>query len=92
MIEQLAGSENVAPGDFASVSYNDTDHALTLQPGRSIGEAALHFGNEIVDGHANRARLINLFVGFRMRVAGNGGLEVAPGNPWPRCPGRCESG
>src|SRR5437870_2892557 len=65
VIEQVAGGKDVAPSDFAAVPDNHADNALTLETGSRAAEAALDFGNEIIDGDAHRARLINLLVGLR---------------------------
>src|SRR5205823_13251651 len=52
LIEEIAGSKNIDPSDFTAVSVDHADHVLAFEAGRRIGEAALHFGNEIIDGDA----------------------------------------
>src|SRR5260370_23564693 len=80
VIEEIAGSEDVAPGDVSAVSHNHSDDAFILQAGSGLREAALHFVDEIIDGYAHGARLVNFFVGFRATVASDGRLEIIAGN------------
>src|SRR5215472_7565106 len=63
-VEEVARCKDVAPSNFAAVSDDHPNDALTLEIGRRAAEAALDFGHEIIDRNANRARLINLFVGL----------------------------
>src|SRR5260370_9914012 len=80
VIEEITGGEDVAPGDVSAVSHNHSDDAFILQAGSGLREAALHFVDEIIDGYADGARLVNFFVGFRATVASDGRLEIVAGN------------
>src|SRR5260370_20410713 len=82
MVEEIARREDVAPGNFAAVGYHDSNNTLALQAGRRAGEAALYFGNEIINRNANTARLVNFFVGFGVRVASDGVLQAVRGGFW----------
>src|SRR5437588_7591741 len=92
MIEEVPRGKDVAPGDFAAVSNDHADHALALQAGSRAGEAALDFGDEIIDRDAHRTGLINLFIGFGVGIAGNRGLQTALGDSRGRRGGRCSKG
>src|SRR5215467_4998161 len=49
-MKEVAGGEDVAPGDFAAVGYDDADDAFTFESGSGAGEAALDFFDVSVSG------------------------------------------
>src|SRR5258708_34568139 len=59
MIEEFAGGEYVAPGDFAAVGDDHADDALTLQARCGAREALLNFLDEAVDRTTNSLRLLD---------------------------------
>src|SRR5260370_33614916 len=80
VIEEIAGSEDAAPGDVSAVSHNHSDDAFILQAGSGLREAALQFVDEIIDGYAHGTRFVNFFVGFRETVASDVGLLIVAWN------------
>ena len=82
MIEEIAGGENVAPGDFTAVSNDHADDALILQTGSGLDKASLHFVHEVIDRDADGLRNVNFFVGFSAPITGDSGLEILRGYLW----------
>src|SRR5260370_3489687 len=75
VMEEIAGSEDVAPGDDAAVGHHHADNSFILQTRSGLRKAVLYFVDEIIDGYADGTGLINFFVRFRASIAGNGRLE-----------------
>src|SRR6266481_6341836 len=83
VIEKIAGGEDVAPGDFAAVSHDDSHNSFILQAGSGLREATLYFAHEIIDGDSHGLRLVDFFVGFGTPITSNRSLEAVRGYLWP---------
>jgi len=74
-MKEIAGGEDVAPGDFAAVGHDHADDAFALETGSGAGEAALDFFDVVIGGVADGAGLVDFLIGLRWRVVGD-----RPGN------------
>src|SRR5260370_418772 len=72
MVEQIAGGEDVAPGDFAAVGDDHTDDALALQTSSRAREALLQLLDQRIDGHADAAGFVDLAIRLRLRFRRDG--------------------
>src|SRR5467141_2130947 len=79
-IEEIAGSEDVAPGDVAAVGHHHADNSFILQTRSGLRKAVLYFVDEIIDGYADGARLVNFFVGFGSAIASDGHSKIVRRN------------
>src|ERR1700719_4237370 len=71
-MEEIAGSEDIAPGHFAAIGHHDADDALTLQAGSSAGETPLYLIHKAVHRTPDAAGLIYFAVRLRWRLGSNG--------------------
>src|SRR5260370_31042391 len=72
MVEQIAGGEDVAPGDFAAVGDDHTDDALALQTSSRAREALLQLLDQRIDGDADATGFVNLAIRLRLRFRRDG--------------------
>src|SRR5260370_6315604 len=72
MVEQIAGGEDVAPGDFAAVGDDHADHALALEASGGAREALLQLLDQRIDGDADATGLVNLTIRLRLRFRRDG--------------------
>src|SRR6266481_5989715 len=89
VIEKIAGGEDVAPGDFAAVSHDDSHNSFILQAGSGLREATLYFAHEIIDGDSHGLRLVDFFLGFGTPITSNRSLEAVSGYLWTWSCGGC---
>ena len=80
MIEEIAGSKDVAPGDFAAVGYNHADNALALQAGSGVRKAPLQLVHKVINRNAYGFGLVNLCVRFRASIRSDRALDAARGH------------
>src|SRR5713101_8916801 len=72
MVEQIAGGEDVAPGDFAAVGDDHADHALALETSGGAREALLQLLDQRIDGHADATGLVDPAIRLRLRFRRDG--------------------
>src|SRR5260370_651727 len=72
MVEQIAGGEDVAPGDFAAVGDDHTDDAPALQTSSRAREALLQLLDQRIDGPAEAAGFVDLAIRLRLRCGRDG--------------------
>src|SRR5262249_8662267 len=92
-LEEVARSENVAPSDFAAVSYDDSDDAFVFEATRFTRETAMDFLDATVHVSADPARfVVDAVVGFCGRFRLHNTADVGHAHLRSRRRGSCAGG